>query len=81
MKLTGRLSPASGFHEMEVGHLFKLLCRGIEASTGVYFQAGQGDSPSEDEEEMMLASQREAEEIAKEIFLGLTGKKCKVINE
>lgn len=80
-KLTGMISPVAGHHERDVGYLFLLLNEGIKEAMGTFFQAGQGDSPCEAEEEEMAMCQLRVERIAKEIFLGLTGKKCKVIDE
>jgi hypothetical protein len=79
-KLTGMISPAQHSHQRDVGHLFLLLSEGVKAAMGTVFPCGQGDCPSESEDEDMAMCQHRAIEIAKEIFLGLTGKKCKVID-
>ncbi len=74
-KLDGQISMVTGGYERDVGHLYSLLTQGIKLVDDSIFHCGQGDSPSEDEQEAMQDAEAELMKVAKEIFLGLTGKK------
>jgi hypothetical protein len=75
--LTRQISMNSPAHYAEVGHLFLLLAKGVGLVSNSQWQSGQGGpGPTSDEQEAMLDSEIELESVAKEIFLGLTGKKA-----
>lgn len=64
--------------QIACGQLLILLNQGIQQTSGIIFQSGQGDSPHPAEEEMMAECELEAKRIAKEIYLALTGYKVTI---
>jgi hypothetical protein len=74
--LENQISLSDTDYKRDVGRLYQLLIKGIDLVDSSNFQAGQGDSPSPEEEERMQDAKDQLEKVATEIFLGLTGKTC-----
>lgn len=72
-KLSRQMSVAEGTYQRDVGRLFILLNEAIKLVGDSHFNAGQGDSPSPEEEEEMAMSEFYLRDKVKELCLGLTG--------
>lgn len=77
-EIEGKISADSTICQMQIGRLYLILGRGIECA--ICTVEPPGDTPLDDQDlEDLMGLQQEAEIIAKEIFLALTGKKVKVV--
>lgn len=82
MKLESQVFMGSGVHSLAaVGHLHMLIDEAVRLLGGIQQNPACTEEPCLEEDERREDDARRVEQIAKEIYLGLTGKKVKRIME